>query len=62
METIPIVRPGRTPSHIAVRYSAAEGPRGAAAAADAAGHCFLYLHGFGSEQSARASSITLRTP
>jgi len=48
MEIIPIVRPGRTPSHLAVHYSAAEGPRGTA---DAAGHCFLYLHGFGSEQS-----------
>jgi pimeloyl-ACP methyl ester carboxylesterase len=53
METIPILRPGRPPSHLAVRYSAAEGPRDAPAApdaADTAGHCILYLHGFGSEQ------------
>jgi pimeloyl-ACP methyl ester carboxylesterase len=51
METIPIDRPGRAPSHLAVRYSAGEGPRSAAAAADTAAPCFLYLHGFGSEQS-----------
>jgi len=51
MDTIPIVRPGRAPSHLAVLYSAAEPLRGAAAAADTAGPCLLYLHGFGSEQS-----------
>jgi len=45
MERIPIVENGREVSHLAVRYDPP--PAGAPAGRP----CFLYLHGFGSEQS-----------
>src|SRR6202158_453243 len=61
METIPIVRPGRAPSHLAVLYSAAERAGEAPArAGSAAGFCFLYLHGFGSEQSGEKAGFFRR--
>src|SRR3954447_16584404 len=44
MERIPIVENGREVSHLAVRFDPP--PRGAGERP-----CFLYLHGFGSEQS-----------
>jgi len=60
MDTIPILRPGRAPSHLAVRYSAAAETPGPAAAADTAGFCFLYLHGFGSEQGGEKAEFFRR--
>jgi pimeloyl-ACP methyl ester carboxylesterase len=60
MDIIPIVRPGRAPSHLAVRYSAAEGAREAPATANDAGACLLYLHGFGSEQSGEKADFFRR--
>jgi pimeloyl-ACP methyl ester carboxylesterase len=44
MERIPILQDGREVSHLVVRYDAPGAP-------DPARPCFLYLHGFGSEQS-----------
>jgi pimeloyl-ACP methyl ester carboxylesterase len=50
-ETIPIVRGGREVSHLAVRYSPALAPPP---------FCFLYLHGFGSEQSGEKADFFRR--
>jgi pimeloyl-ACP methyl ester carboxylesterase len=47
MERIPIVENGREVSHLAVRFD----PPPAASAETRDRPCFLYLHGFGSEQS-----------
>lgn len=61
METIPIVRQGREQSHLAVAYSGPEAPRlEAASTGAAAGFCFLYLHGFGSEQGGEKAEFFRR--
>lgn len=67
MENLPIVRQGREPSHLAVRYASPAKRRPApgaaalpAAAATAADLCFLYLHGFGSEQSGEKADFFRR--
>jgi len=71
METIPIVRQGREASHLAVDYSSPAGPPPATAGtaampaatagtAAAPGFCFLYLHGFGSEQSGEKAEFFRR--
>ncbi len=78
METIPIERQGREPSHLAVSYSPAGSaptgvaPTGVAAAGVAAAEvaaagagapaafCFLYLHGFGSQQSGEKAEFFRR--
>jgi pimeloyl-ACP methyl ester carboxylesterase len=72
MDNLPIVRQGREVSHLAVQYSlppppppaaaavlAATPPRVAAPAA-APGSCFLYLHGFGSDQSGEKADFFRR--
>jgi pimeloyl-ACP methyl ester carboxylesterase len=48
MERIPIVENGREVSHLAVRF---DPPPHGAGSQDGSRPCFLYLHGFGSEQS-----------
>ena len=50
MERIPIVENGRQVSHLAVRFDPS--PAGAAGCP-----CFLYLHGFGSEQSGEKAEL-----
>jgi pimeloyl-ACP methyl ester carboxylesterase len=70
-ETIPIVRQGRAPSFLAVRYSlppasAPPAPPSSSALPAASGAsagpglCFLYLHGFGSEQSGEKAEFFRR--
>ncbi|HLX09454.1 MAG TPA: alpha/beta hydrolase [Thermoanaerobaculia bacterium] len=64
MESIPIERPGRQRSHLAVRYSSPAESRPApgrpAPPAAAANLCLLYLHGFGSEQSGEKADFFRR--
>jgi pimeloyl-ACP methyl ester carboxylesterase len=54
MERIPIVEKGREVSHLAVRFDSP------AAGAGASRPCFLYLHGFGSEQSGEKAELFRR--
>ncbi|MFP5287382.1 MAG: alpha/beta hydrolase [Thermoanaerobaculia bacterium] len=53
MERIPILEDGREVSHLAVRYDAPAAP-------DLSRPCFLYLHGFGSEQSGEKAEFFRR--
>lgn len=53
MERIPILEDGREVSHLAVRYDVPGAP-------DLSRPCFLYLHGFGSEQSGEKAEFFRR--